>query len=133
MTIEPISDNDMEVLNNITENIIGAGIEVHRWIGPGVSESVYADALAIEMNERKIRYDREVYIPVIYKGHAVGRYTLDFIVEGLVVVEVKSVERHNPLFDAQLMTYLRATKKRLGLLINFNSTLLRDGIHRKIL
>jgi GxxExxY protein len=86
----------------------------------------------MEFDATSLRYEREVRIPAIYKGRAVGQYRIDFIVENKVIVEVKSVERLNPVLETQLITYLRLTKKRVGLIINFNSRLLRDGVKRLI-
>jgi len=80
-----------------------------------------------------LRYQGEARVPAIYKGRVLGSFRVDFIVEDTVIVEVKSVERMDPIFDAQLITYMRLTDKRVGLLINFNSRLLKDGISRKIL
>jgi len=133
MAIHTHGDAELEAINLVTERIIGAAIEVHRHLGPGLSERVYGDALAIEMNERAVSYEREVHRPVTYKGHTLGRYVIDFIVERRVIVEVKSVERPNPVFESQVMTYQRITGLRVGLLINFNSGMLRDGIKRIIL
>jgi GxxExxY protein len=114
----------------LTRNIIGCAIEVHRQLGPGLLESIYESALAAEFELHGIAYKRQVPLPVCYKGKMIGEYKLDLLVDDLVVVEIKSVDRHDPLFEAQLLTYLKLTGKKVGLLINFNSTLLKDGIKR---
>lgn len=122
-----------ERINNLTERIIGAAIEVHRTLGPGLLEGLYETALAIELDERRINYTRQVKIPARYKGRALGDYVVDLIVEDLVIVEVTSVAHVLPVFEAQLISYLRLTGKRLGLLINFNTRLLKEGIVRRAL
>jgi GxxExxY protein len=94
---------------------------------------MYESALAMEFDLEKINYQQQLLIPATYKGKLLGEYRLDLLVEDLVVVEVKSVERYDPVFEAQLLTYLRLTNKRVGLLINFNSRLVKDGIKRFIL
>ena len=119
--------------NVITERIIKCAIEVHRQLGPGLLESVYQEALAIECELEGLHVARQVKIPVLYKGRAIGEYRLDLLIENLVVVEIKSVERYDPVFEAQLLTYLKITGKKVGLLINFNSRLVKDGIKRFIL
>ncbi|MGH9508529.1 MAG: GxxExxY protein [Terriglobales bacterium] len=117
----------------LTASIIGCAIEVHRGLGPGLLESTYEAALAVEFELQDLKFLRQVAFPVLYKGKPVGEYRLDFMVENAVVLEIKSVERWDPVFEAQVLTYLRATGKRIGLLINFNSRLLRDGIRRFVL
>ena len=124
---------EFEHINNLTQRIIGAAIEVHRALGPGLLESLYETALCIELDERGIRYARQVRVPAHYKGRSLGDYTIDLIVEDLVVIEVKSVAQVLPVFEAQLITYLRLTRKRLGLLIDFNTQLLKNGILRRAL
>ena len=126
-------DTELQLINNLTQRIIGAAIEVHRALGPGLLESLYETALCIELDERRISYARQVRVPAYYKGRALGEYFVDLIVEDLVVVEVKSVAHMLPVFEAQLITYLRLTRKRLGLLINFNTQLLKNGILRRAL
>ena len=120
-------------LNKLTEQIIGCAIEVHRQLGPGLLEGTYEAALCIELNDAGLKYVKQPIFPVVYKGQAIGEYRPDLIVENLIVVEIKSVERFDPIFEAQVLTYLRVTQKRLGLLMNFNSRLLRDGIKRFVL
>ncbi len=123
----------MDEINKITEKIIGCAIEVHRNLGPGLLENIYEEALCVEFGLQKIHYQRQVCIPVNYKDKVIGEYRLDLLVEDTVVVELKSVERHDPVFEAQILTYLRITGKRVGLLINFNSKLLKEGVKRFIL
>jgi GxxExxY protein len=117
----------------ITERIIGCALEVHRQLGAGLLESAYEAALCIEFEEQGVRYSRQAPVPILYKGHILGDYRLDLLVEDSVVVEVKSVERLDPIFHAQVPTYMRASGKRVGLLINFNSRLLKDGIKRFVI
>jgi GxxExxY protein len=122
-----------ERLNQLTERIIGCAIEVHKILGPGLLEAMYEEALCLEFAEAGLNYQRQVAIPAVYKGHKVGEYRLDLLVENAVIVELKSVERFDPLFEAQILTYLRAAEKKVGLLINFNSRLLTTGVKRFIL
>jgi len=117
----------------LTEKIIGCAIEVHRVLGPGLLEASYEAALAIEFTAAKIAFQRQLVIPVFYKGQTIGEHRLDFLVEDAVVVELKSVERFDPIFEAQVLTYLRLSGKQRGLLINFNSRLLKDGVKRFVL
>jgi GxxExxY protein len=124
---------EFERINNLTERIIGAAIEVHRALGPGLLEGLYETALAIELDERRIKCARQVKVPASYKGRSLGDYVVDLIVEDLVVVEVKSIAHVLPVFEAQLISYLRLTGKRLGLLINFNTRLVKEGIIRRAL
>jgi len=126
-------DTEIERLNPITERIIGCAIEVHRVLGAGLLESIYREDLAVEFELAGLRCQREVSVSALYKGRAVGTFRVDFIVEDCVVVEIKSVERMAPIFEAQLLTYLRLTNKRVGLLLNFNAPLMKNGISRKVL
>jgi GxxExxY protein len=118
------------VFKQLTERIIGCGIEVHRQLGPGLLEGTYEAALCIELQNAELGFVRQPIFPVVYKGQVIGEYRLDLIVQDAVVVEIKSVDRFDPIFEAQVLTYLRVTGKKLGLLMNFNSRLLRDGIKR---
>jgi GxxExxY protein len=121
-------------LNKITSAVIGAAIEVHRQLGPGLLESSYRECLCRELLLRSIPFEREKPLPIEYKGIHLGcGYRMDLLVAGSVVVECKSVEALNPIHDAQLLTYLRIGGCRVGLLINFNVAVLKSGIHRKIL
>ncbi|MFQ5778741.1 MAG: GxxExxY protein [Terriglobia bacterium] len=123
----------MKDIDKLTEKTIGCAIEVHRQIGPGLLEGTYEAALCVELEAAGLKFQRQVGFPVKYKGRIIGEYRLDLLVEDTVVVEIKSVERYDPVFEAQVLTYLKVTGKKVGLLINFNSRLLRDGIKRFIL
>ena len=116
----------------LTERIIGCAIEVHRTLGPGLLESTYESALSVEFKLAGLAFERQVITPVFYKGQPVGEYRLDLVVEKSVIVEIKSVDRYDPVFEAQLLTYLKITGIRRGLLVNFNSRLLKDGIKRLV-
>jgi GxxExxY protein len=117
----------------LTRKIIGCAIEVHRTLGPGLLESVYEAAMVVEFETQGVSFQRQVSLPVYYKGQLIGEHRLDLLVDDSVVVEIKSVERHDPVFEAQLLTYMRLAKTRIGLLINFNSRLLKDGVKRYVL
>ncbi len=119
--------------NAITERIIKCAIEVHKQLGPGLLENIYEDAMVVEFELDGLHYKQQLKLPVVYKGRQLGEYRIDLMVEDLVVVEIKSVERYDPVFEAQVLTYLKLTQKRVGLLINFNSRLVKDGIKRFIL
>ncbi len=121
---------DEQALNQLTKRIIGCAIEVHRNLGPGLLESVYEAALCIELDLGGLSYERQKVVPVSHKGRPIGEHRLDILVEDTVILELKSVERLDPVFEAQILGYLRMTGKPLGLLINFNSRLLKDGIRR---
>ncbi|MCC6423794.1 MAG: GxxExxY protein [Phycisphaerales bacterium] len=126
-------DYEMEpdpVMNRITSEIIGAAIEVHRQLGPGLLESIYENALAIEFNLRKISFVRQSPIDVHYKGQNIGEARLDFVVAERVIVELKSVESLSRIHSAQLIGYLKITGHKLGILINFNVPVLKEGIKR---
>lgn len=121
-------------INQLTHEVIGASIEVHRALGPGLLESAYLQCLCRELMVRGIPYRREYPLPVEYKGLKLEcGYRVDIVVNGQVVVECKSVEALAPIHDAQLLTYLRIGGWRVGLLINFNVVVLKQGIHRRIL
>lgn len=120
--------------NQITQAVIGAAIEVHRALGPGLLESVYSQCLARELESRGIPFERERPLPLKYKGlHLDCGYRLDFLIAGQVVVEVKAIEALAPIHEAQLLTYLRIGGWKVGLLINFNVLVLREGIRRRVL
>ena len=128
-----VAVKESEALKRLTERIIGCAIEVHRQLGPGLLEGTYEAALCIELQTAGLNFVRQPIFPVVYKGKVNGEYRLDLIVEDTVIVEIKSVERFDPIFEAQVLTYLRVTGKEIGLLMNFNSRLLRDGIKRYVL
>jgi GxxExxY protein len=117
--------------NQLTEHIIGAAIEVHRELGPGLLESAYQRALAHELRLRKIDFEEQKLCPVQYKDLVIDdAYRLDFLVNGLVVVELKTVDALLEVHEAQVLTYLRFTGCRVGLLLNFRSTVLTRGLKR---
>ena len=117
----------------LTKRIIGAAIEVHKAIGPGLLESAYQTCLAQEFRLRSIAFETEKPVPIIYKGIQLDcGYRLDFLVENKIIVEIKSVEGLLPIHEAQLLTYLRLTGCKIGLLINFNVPILKNGIKRII-
>jgi GxxExxY protein len=131
-TTGPQRHRDTEI-NGLTQRIIGCAIEVHRILGPGLLESVYETAMCIEMNTTGLSYTQQIRLPAHYKGRLLGHYRIDLIVEDQVLVEIKSVERMLPLFEGQLLTYLRVTGKRVGLILNFNSRVMKDGITRRVM
>ena len=121
-------------INELTYETIGAAIEVHRTLGPGLLESSYRECLCRELLLRGISFRRERGLPLEYKGIRLDcGYRIDILVDDLVVVEIKSVQALAPIHDAQLLTYLCLGGWRVGLLINFNVVVLKDGIHRRIL
>jgi GxxExxY protein len=113
--------------------VIGAALEVHRVLGPGFLETVYEEAIAIEFGLQGIPFERQKPINVSYKGRPVGEGRLDFFVQNSVIVELKAVDKLLPIHQAQLMSYLKATRCRLGLLINFHERLLKEGVRRVVL
>ena len=120
-------------LNDLTEKIIGCAIKVHRVLGPGLLESAYEVCLVHELRKAGLKAERQVALPVIYEGLRLDAdYFIDILVEDKVVIELKSVENILPIHEAQLLTYLKLANKKLGLLINFNVTLLKNGIKRRI-
>ena len=121
-------------INQVTQSVIGAAIEVHRQLGPGLLESSYRECLCRELLLRGIPFEREKPLPLEYKGIHLGcGYRIDLLVDESVVVEIKAIEALAPIHEAQLLTYLRIGGWRLGLLINFNVAVLKNGIRRRIL
>ena len=120
--------------NELSGMIIGAAIEVHKQLGgPGLLEDVYEEALCYELQLRGIHVDRQVAIPVVYKEKQLKKpLYLDILIEKQIIIEVKATEKKNPLFAAQLLTYLRLTSLRLGLVINFGEKVLKNGVERVI-
>ena len=116
-----------------TERIIGCAIEVHRYLGPGLLESVYESALCIELRARSLPFKRQVGLPLYYKGELISEHRPDLIVDDEVIVEIKSVDRLAPIHTAQMLTYLRVTSLRVGLILNFNSQTIKDGTRRVVL
>lgn len=117
-------------LNELTHAVIGAAIEVHRSLGPGFLESVYEESLCVELYERGIPFRRQHEIAVRYRGREVGTGRVDLVVKEKIVVELKAVDTLAPIHTAQLLSYLRITGYPLGLLINFNVAILKDGVRR---
>ena len=122
---------DAEV-DQLARLVIGAAIEVHRQLGPGLLEAVYEKALCIEFDLRKIPFRSQPGVGITYKGKPVGKGKLDLLVGGRLIVELKAVEKLAPIHSAQMISYLRMTKRTLGLLINFNVPMLKEGIKRVI-
>ncbi|HEY8292148.1 MAG TPA: GxxExxY protein [Thermomicrobiales bacterium] len=122
-----------EALERLIHAVIGAAIEVHRALGPGYLESVYEEALCVELEIRRIPFSRQVDAEVQYKSRAVDSGIMDILVSDGLVVELKAVERLAPIHTAQVLSYLKATKHPVGLLINFNVVVLREGIKRVVL
>ncbi|GAB2518143.1 GxxExxY protein [Spirosoma aerophilum] len=120
--------------NDLSRKIIGACIEVHRELGPGLLEIVYEECLAFELENIGLYVERQLELPIIYKGQLLDKtFVMDIVVDEVIVLELKAVQELIPLNHVQLMTYLRMAQMKLGLLINFNVELLRNGIHRKLI
>lgn len=118
-------------LNKITGKIIGCAIEVHRLLGPGLLESAYEECLLFELKEAVLKAERQVAVPVVYKEIKLEcGYRIDILVENTVIIELKTVEEFAPVHEAQILTYMKFAGKETGLLINFNVTLLKNGIRR---
>ena len=121
-------------VNKITENIIGASIEVHKALGPGLLESAYEECLCFELKSHKIPFKRQVPLPVSYKSvYLECGYRVDVVLADRLILELKTVEKILPIHEAQLLTYLKLSGIRTGLLLNFYTTLLKDGIKRMVL
>ena len=120
-------------VDTLARSVIGAAIEVHRYLGPGYLESVYEEAIALEFDIQVISYQRQCAMSVHYKGRQVGQGKVDFLVGGKLVVELKAVEKLLPVHKAQVISYLRASGCQLGLLINFDERTLREAVQRVVL
>lgn len=119
--------------NEISSKVLKAAIEVHKELGPGLLEAIYENCLAFELKEMGLKVKQQEPLPVIYKGNVMDfGYRLDLLIEDKIIVEVKAVEKLNDVHLAQLLTYLKLTKNKLGLLINFNESLLKKGVRRVI-
>jgi len=128
------NDGGLLIHKGLTDQIIGAAIEVHRILGPGLLESAYEECMARELVLRGLSFRRQVPVPLEYKGMAVDcGYRLDLMVEDKVIVELKAVLKLDPVFEAQLLTYLRLTNVRVGLLINFHTPAIKDSLLRRVL
>ncbi len=118
----------------VAREVVDAAFKVHSALGPGLLESVYEICLLHELTARGLSVSRQLALPLVYRDIQIdAAFRLDLLVENLVIVEVKAVEQHNPLFEAQLLTYLKLARKRLGLLVNFNIPRFKDGIRRMVL
>ncbi len=119
---------------SLSKNILGAAIDVHRYLGPGLLESAYEECLSYELLQRGYKLERQKPIPVVYKEISLDcGYRIDMLVEDKIVLELKSVDCFNPVHEAQILTYLKFAQKKIGLLINFNVIFLKDGIKRYVL
>jgi len=117
--------------NQLTSKIIGSAIEVHRNLGPGLLESTYEECMAFELQDHNLIVKRQYEIPVLYKGNQLEQnYRIDLLVNNQVIIELKSVNKIEPIHNAQLLTYLKLSKKKYGLLLNFNVPAMRQGIKR---
>ena len=120
-----------DLLDELSHKVIGASIEVHRLLGPGLLESIYSECLAIELSELGVSVEREVIVPLRYKNKELSKpLRLDLLVDHCLIVEAKTVDALQPVHSAQLLTYLKMTDLKLGLLLNFNVVVMRDGIKR---
>ena len=120
--------------NEISKVIVDSAIEVHRELGgPGLLESVYEEAMVEELQRRGLKVERQLQVPILYKGKQLGApLRLDLKVNGLVLIDCKAVNEWNPIFEAQMLTYLRLTKLKLGIVINFGEKYVKNGIHRVV-
>ena len=124
---------EKEKLNQITEAVIGAAVDIHRTLGPGLLESAYEACLAFELAEHGLKIEQQKPLPVVYRGVKLDcGYRLDILVEEAVIVEVKSIDRLAPIHKAQLLSYLKLSGCKVGLLINFNVKVLKDGVVRMV-
>lgn len=118
-------------INTLTDKIIGSAIEVHKALGPGLLESAYEECLFYELINKGLFVERQIPVPVIYKEIKLEcGYRIDLLVEGMVIIELKAVDMFHPVHEAQILTYMKFSNKSLGLLINFNVTLLKNGLKR---
>ncbi|HAI12007.1 MAG TPA: GxxExxY protein [Phycisphaerales bacterium] len=120
-------------LNELSGAVIGAAIAVHKELGPGFQEQTYSRALSVELEAQNIKHVREAPVSLFYRGQAIGDGRLDFLVEDKLVIELKAIEKLHAVHHSQVLSYLKATKLPLGLLINFNVNILKDGIQRVVL
>jgi GxxExxY protein len=131
--LKPVRQEPGRELDQLAHQVIGAAIEVHRQLGPGFQEGVYQKALCIEFELRGIPFGSQSGVEISYKGRAVGSGKLDLLVGGQLIVELKAVDKLAPIHSAQIISYLRMTNRILGLLINFNVPVLKEGIKRVVL
>jgi len=124
---------EREILEVIGKQIVDAAFQVHKELGPGLLESAYESCMIVELIEKGLKVERQLKLPIIYKGKVIdGGYRLDLIVEDEIIIELKSVDHIIPVHEAQLISYLKLSGKRLGFLINFNVDLIKNGISRKV-
>jgi len=128
-----ISSTLPEDTEMVLSRVIGCALTVHRELGPGYLESIYATALAVELSANRLPFERERAVSVNYRGTLIPGQRVDFIVANSVIVEIKSVARLDPIFQAKVISYLKTTGLRAGLLINFNTALLKEGLKRIVL
>jgi GxxExxY protein len=118
-------------INQLTGSVIGAAIEVHKMLGPGLLESIYEECLCYELSLLKIKFESQKELPIEYKGSKLSSgYRIDLIIDNQLILELKSCDQIQPIHEAQLLTYLKLSGIKYGLLINFNTVLLKDGIKR---
>lgn len=128
-----VTEEEYNHLLSLSSTIIGAAIEVHKELGPGLLESVYEDCLKVELEDRGLQVKTQVDLPLIYKGKETGKYyRIDMLVNDMFIVELKAIELIRPLHEVQLLTYMKLSDIKMGLLINFNVPKLREGIKRKL-
>ena len=128
-----VAKEEYDSLLSISNVVIGAAIEVHKELGPGLLESVYEDCLRVELEEKGLQVKTQVDLPLIYKGKETGKYyRIDMLVNDMFIVELKAVEMLKPLHEVQLLTYMKLSGVKMGLFINFNVPKLREGIKRKL-
>ena len=128
-----VSKEKLEQLNKLSETIIGAAIEVHKFLGPGLLETVYEICLVEELERRGLKVQQQVRLPLYYKEQLTKKFfVIDLLVENEIILELKASDKILPVYEHQLMTYLKLTQKNLGLLINFNVPRLVDGIRRRL-
>ncbi len=126
-------ESEEDLINRVTDKIIGCAIEVHRGLGPGLLESAYEECLCFELSQNGLSFERQVSLPVTYKGVELDcGYRMDIVVEDLVIIEVKAVEKLIPIHDAQLLSYLKLYEKKVGLLLNFHVPVLKKGLKRVV-
>ena len=120
--------------NKLSEDVLNAAFHVHTVLGPGLLEKVYQESLYFVLNKRGLKVEKEKFLPVDFEGHKIdGGFRLDLLVEDRLIIEIKAVEKIIPIHEAQLQTYLRLSKKHYGLILNFNTLKLKDGIKRIVM
>ena len=124
----------MLVRSELTEQVIGCAINVHKLLGPGLLESVYEECLCFELAEAGLPFKRQIALPIVYRDRVLdGGFRADIVVSNVQIIEIKSVEAIHPVHEAQLLTYLRLTRHKIGLLMNFNVLRLNDGLRRFVM